>query len=225
VPPLIVFILGEFLCDGLASRFVKELPVNECAAQLSITTTYLEAAGRMRMLATLLLLLGVATGTIVYFICEMRRTFDVDTLGIIALAFLVLSVLGVSVNVVGKSMDFLRDTGDILGPQFFKDALNLSATLGGPHERWLETVIFLIQGLTIPMVLAAVAVVLGLVSCVALKDDGRSASANSAPMKRVSAISSQMKRASLYLYVGSGLLVSGILFEYGWTHWLGFFSV
>lgn len=218
VAPIVIFVGGEFLCDSLASRFVPgpltpalETIVVDAFVPLKLEQILLEGAGRMGFLAMLLLLTMVSIGIVVMFMCNALRSFDRTSLIHMAYASAGCVLFAVFFFLLGQAGP-LRDTGSLVDQAIFDTGRRLSEIAGGPKD-WFETVKHIIKGLTAPVALAATAIALGFVGSLIANPE--------APVE--DEIAAQRKEADGYLYLGALLLVIGILFEYTWTRWLGFF--
>ncbi|MER8563699.1 hypothetical protein [Mesorhizobium sp. M0578] len=159
------------------------------------------------------LLTVLSIGTIVLFIWLTWQKLDRQSRTKTASALLVCVGFVVFFFQFGHRLGLLRPTGAVVGQGIFQKGLELSEVAGGLGDWWASTVVIIIQNLTIPAALAAGCVVIGMIASLARQHD----------TDPVDDIIRQRRQSDTFLYFGAALLVVGIMFDYTWTRWLGFY--
>jgi hypothetical protein len=205
LPPMLVGIGGELLialfgADGPAYTGLVRPPASPAMVAA-------ERGARLTMLAFLLLLIFISAGIVTKFALDIRRGYKRSDRGPIYAAAGI-AVATALVIVGATELGIIKDGIELLGPGLFSSAAALAETYGE-----FETVQVFATIAAIATGAGIVALAVGAVSCLG---EGGPGEDEDAVWKR------QSERLQLYVYLGTAMLVSGILFIEAWSHWPNF---
>jgi hypothetical protein len=221
VGPLAIFALAQFVLAWLGNTEVA-LPQGCCDPTLQLTAN--EAAARMRLLGSMLLFLLFALGAIFVVGYDLRRIFAPRVRN----QLLWTGVIGLAVVVVIRLLGLFLgwpEPMSLIGSSAFAEALKVQdAFSSGPWgEGWLSFIIWIYS---IFIALAATALIVGLISCLAQLDPAE----DPATRQRTPPTADELKdnwiwqseRVQMYIYIATALLVLGILAVKFWTSYPAF---
>lgn len=171
-----------------------------------------EGAARLQILGTMLLFFLVALVSIGKIAYDIITTFD-DTIEKRFFAFVVVGLLLCGAIFLGLQQKFWPEIVPLLGKDVFQQAFDQQKTLGGSGWWSFDTLNLIVNTYSLVIACAAIAIAVALISCLARLNDDSNPSLDE---QRANWIW-QSQRLQQYLYIGTAMLVLGILAFRAWT--------